>query len=86
MCRHIVVALGCMHKHRISVSNQSTKEVLEVSPNIRIGVLLDQERSRGMAKVNSQQAILKLLLRYPGLDVLSEFVKSATARLNTEFV
>src|SRR5687768_13479332 len=47
--RHVVWPLGGMHDPVHALRNELAEEGVEVGPHVRIGVLLDQQRTRCMA-------------------------------------
>ena len=52
--RHVVFAFNGMKEKRITVRREASEEALQIATHVGIGVLLDEERSGGMAQVQSQ--------------------------------
>src|ERR1051326_2174969 len=83
---HIVLALGGMDEKRVAVGHKAGKEFFQVAPNVRVGVFLNEQRSRSVADVERQEAIVEVVLRRPGRGVVGEFVEAAAARGNSQFM
>lgn len=76
---HIVLALGGMDEKRVAVGHKAGKEFFQVTPNVRVGVFLNEQRGGGVADVERQEAIVEVVLRHPGRGVVGEFVEAAAA-------
>jgi hypothetical protein len=70
--RHIILTFSGVNKQPVTVRYQSTKEALQVSADIRIGVFLDQKRGGGMPDMEGQQARLESFLPYPATHFVSD--------------
>lgn len=57
MSGHIIITLGSVFEDIIAVRNQAFEEAFEVSPDFRVGILLNQQRSRCVLNVNSSEAV-----------------------------
>ena len=71
VCRHIVVTFGRVLKEPVAIGNKPFEKAIEIAPHFWIGIFLDQEGSRGVKDVQSEQACLDpaladKLLRLPG--------------------
>lgn len=60
--RHIVAAFSGMLKEPVSVGNEARKESLQVPPNFRVRVFLDQKGSGRVQNVNGGEPGLPALL------------------------
>src|SRR5437879_5661636 len=76
---HIVFPLGRVDEKRIAVGHEAGEEFFQVPPHVGVGVLLNEQRSGGMADVESQEAILEAVLRNPGGRLVGEFVEATVA-------
>jgi hypothetical protein len=86
MGRHVILAFHRVHERRIAVPNQPAEQAFQVTANVRICVLLDQQRRGSVTKEKRQQPILKSVLSNPGLDLIGEFVKPATSGRDPDFM
>ena len=74
---HVVFALRDVREQRVAVRNQSAEKTFEIPSDVRICILLDEQRSRCVANLQSHQPGLESILRDPGLHLVGEFIKSA---------
>ena len=79
---HIVVTFGRVDKKPVAIRNQAAEKSLQIAPDIRVRILLDEERSGGVAQMQRQQAGLALVLRQPIGRVSSHFIEAAPASAN----
>jgi hypothetical protein len=86
MSRHVILPFHRVHKHGITVPNKVTEKGFKIATNIRVGVLLDQQRSRSVPDLQRNQSVLELVLRNPAGDCIGEFVETTTSRLDSNFV
>ena len=84
--RHVVVAFRGVDEERVAVGHEPLEKRLQIAPHIRIGVFLDEQRSRSMPQMQCQQAVLELVFVHPFFDLAREFIKPAPARRNGQFV
>ena len=62
---HVVVALDRVREKGIAVRHEARKEVLQITPHVRVGIFLDKQRGRSMAEVQSDQAARRTVLQQP---------------------
>jgi len=86
MGRHVIFAFGGMDKQGVSVRNQSFEEAFQVAAHVGVGVFLDQQRGRCVPHMQGNQSGLQFVLADPALDLIREFIKSATSGRESEFV
>jgi hypothetical protein len=84
--RHVIFTFGRMLENAIAVWHETREEALEIAPHFRVGVLLDDERSRGVLHVQRRLPDLKFGLREKRADLIGEFVETAPARCNRDLV
>src|SRR5271166_4159648 len=78
---HVVGTLrGVPVKMPVSFGNQASHEVVQIGDDIRIGVFLNYQRSRGMAAEYGKQSGGWLLRLQPSLDLPSELIQAFAAR------
>src|SRR5262245_20674498 len=56
--RHIVLTFLDVLKERLAIRHKPRKEAFEVAPHFRVGVLLNEQRSRGVLEVESDRSFL----------------------------
>ena len=83
---HVVIAFGRMNEKRIAIRNKPGEEFLEIASHIRIGIFLDEQRGRSMAKVQSKETLIESVFGEPRCHLLSQFIEAASARGNVEFM
>lgn len=83
---HIVVAFSRVHKHRISITYQPVEKGLQVTANIRVRILLNQQRGRSVPNLQGDQAVVEAFPRNPITDLLGEFIKTASAGRDSKLV
>ena len=63
MARHIVRTFGCMAIEFRIARYETTHKRLQIGQNVRIGILLDQQRSRGVAHKACQESVIQSGIR-----------------------
>ena len=63
MRRHVVGTFGRVTEPGVFSGTSRSKNSLDIAPHIRIGVLLNRQRGRGVLDEDGQQTGLDLLLR-----------------------
>src|SRR5579872_5220945 len=66
------------------LGNQLVEEPLEVGANVRVGILLYQERGGGVRQEYRQESALQALLLHPGGDVGRDLVEPRPIRRDRE--
>src|ERR1017187_5509641 len=82
MSGHIVVALAGVREERVAVRHKAGEEMLQVTPHVRVGVLLDQQGGGGMAEVEGHQAGSETALGNPVSHLAGDLVEAAATRGN----
>src|SRR5689334_23644357 len=75
---HVVVPFRSVNEHGIAIFHKTRKECVQIAANIRVGVLLDQQRGGSVEDMQREQALLKMIVRHPTLDLAGKLVKSAS--------
>src|SRR5215471_5130481 len=83
---HIVVSLGGVNEQPVAVRHESGKEFFQIPPHVGIGILLDEQRGRRVAHVQSHQAIAETPPRYPVDDFVRELVEPTATGRNFELM
>ena len=83
---HVIVAFSGMNEEPIAIRHQAGKEFLQIAPHIRVGIFLNEQRSRGVAKVQSEQASSERVIGNPLSDVISEIVQAASRGVDFELI
>ena len=83
---HVIRALAGVGKQRIAVRHETLEKAFEIPAHVRVGVLLDEQRSRGVPQVQRHEAMLEPILGKPGFDLGGEVIKPAPARGECQFV
>jgi hypothetical protein len=86
VCRHIVIALRGMDKQRVAILDEPVEKALQIPPDIRVCIFLNQQRGRGVTDLEREQAVLKLVLRHPVSDLIGELIEPAASRAYSYFV
>ena len=84
--RHVVRAFAGVLEERVAIRHEAFEETFEIGAHIRVGILLNQERGRGVLQMQREQAVRKILPREPGFDFRGEVIQPASAGGETEFV
>ena len=75
-----------MDKQRVAVGYEALEKAFEIGAHVRVGVLLDEQRSRRVPQVQRDQAVLETTLSDPSRDLIGEVIKPATARGERQFM
>src|SRR5437867_5929897 len=75
---HVVCSLRIVPIERLIIRRQARQERVEIRQHIRVGVLLDQQRGRGMANEEGEQPGGQPLPFCPSPHLVGRFMKSAT--------
>lgn len=86
MSGHVVFTFGGMLKDLVTIGNKPCKETLKIPPHFRIGVLLYDQRSRGVLEVQSDLSGLNPRLAEQFAYLIRELVKAASARGDADLV
>src|ERR1035441_9593352 len=62
VCWHVVVALNGVREERIAIRHKPGEELLQITPHVRVGVLLNQQGGGGVAKIEGHQAVSEATL------------------------
>ncbi len=84
MGRHVVIALSRVLEERISIWRQPREETFQVTLNLGVSILLNQERRGGVLKVQCEQAGLEFCLGEQCLHCSGEIVKTSTTSRDLE--
>src|ERR1035437_6787779 len=79
VCGHVVVALDGVREQRIPVRHKAGEEMLQITPHVRVGVLLNQQGGGGVAEVEGHQATGEAVLRNPVRHLAGDLVEATTA-------
>lgn len=82
---HVIVALGGVFKERIAVGNQALKKPFEVAADFGIGIFLDEQGGGSVLNVQGDNAGFESGLRDELFRFSSDFVESASFRLQGDF-
>ena len=83
---HVVVAFGGVDEECIAIGNEPREERLEIAPHVRVGVLLNEQRSGSVAQMQREQTVLKIIFGEPRRDFIGELVKTTATGGQREFV
>src|SRR5437867_2184847 len=84
--RHVVVTLFGVAEERVAVRNKAGEESFEVAANFRIGIFLNEQRSRSVLDVECDCARLQLGVVEKRLHLIGKFVEAASAGLEFDVV
>ncbi len=82
---HVVRAFGRVDKPRIAIGNQAFEKPVQIDPDIRIGIFLDQQRGGGVEEMKHGQALRHTTVLDPILNPIRDRIKAAAFRPNREF-
>src|ERR1019366_5655695 len=60
--RHVVVALNGVREERIAIRHKPGEELFQITPHVRVGVLLNQQGGGGVAKMEGHKAVSETTL------------------------
>ncbi len=66
---HVVGPLARVHEERIAVGDQAIEEGVEVAPDVRVRVLVDDERGAGVVHEDAGEALFHSRAAHDPLDV-----------------
>jgi hypothetical protein len=75
-----------MDKQRVAILDEPVEKALQIPPDIRVCIFLNQQRGRGVTDLEREQAVLKLVLRHPVSDLIGELIEPAASRAYSYFV
>jgi len=82
--RHVVRTLGGMAEDRVPFGNEASEEPLEVALDLRVGVLLDDERRRRVADMEGQEARPDSGRSRPRFDLVGDLDEARAACRDVE--
>src|SRR5579872_1258559 len=85
MRRHIIRPFDRVNERRVAIPHQPAKKIFEVYPDVRVGIFLDQKRSRSVPDVQRHQPGLKLVLQNPAAYLVGEFIQPPAAGRDSYF-
>jgi hypothetical protein len=83
---HVVVAFRRVDKQRVAVRHEPLEKRLQIAAHIRVGIFLDEQRSRRVLQMNREQTVVEFILREPFFHLARELVKPASARGNRQLL
>jgi len=83
--RHIVGPFRGMTKDGVAVRNEPAQEPLQIRLDLRVGVLLDQQRGGCVTHVQREQSFPDLTTADPRHDLVRDVVKTPALCAETEF-
>ena len=84
MCRHVIGSFNRMDIERVAFRHEPREKFFQITPHIRIGILLDQERSGGVAKMKREQALFEPAFDNPGRNLIGDFIQTLAACVHLE--
>jgi hypothetical protein len=83
---HVVRAFGGVAVEAVAVRDEAIQEVLQVGEDLRVGVLLDDQRCGRVAHVQREEALGDALLAHPGEHRRADVVGAGAAGRDAEFM
>ena len=83
--RHVILTLRRVNKERVAIRNEPIEKGVQITPDIRVGILLDEQRCGSVAQMQGKQTRSHALGRDPLPQRAGKLVKAAPTGLNSEF-
>src|SRR5260221_106642 len=84
--RHIVITFAGVLEQRVTIGRETREKPLQITPDFRIGIFLNQERSRGVLEMEGGQPGLETCLGSQRLHLVGELVKAPATRAHLDLM
>ena len=83
---HVIVAFRRVDEHRVAIGHEMIEKRVKVAAHVRIGILLNDERSRRVLQMERGEARLETAFGDELFNPAGELVEAASAGWNLQFV